>query len=153
MKRITKPISISFRVATLQDINHILKVERRAFDTPWSKLKFTDSFNNPNINTQLVLKNDQIVGYLLTLHSIDFVDVLNLCIDPDCQRQKLGKKLLDDLQQRLEKGKVQSILLEVRVSNTAAIHFYRYYGFEWVDTRKKYYSNGEDAKILCLKIS
>ena len=43
-------------------------------------------------------------------------------------------------------------MLEVRVSNVAAIHFYQRYGFELIDTREKYYSNLEDAKILRLLI-
>lgn len=108
---------------------------------------------NPNIDVQFSLINNQIVGYLLTLNTIDFIDILNICIGSLFQRQELGKKLLDDLRQRLDKNKVQSILLEVRKSNTATIEFYQYYGFEWVDTRKKYYSNGENAKILRLQIS
>jgi ribosomal-protein-alanine N-acetyltransferase len=92
------------------------------------------------------------VGYLLALESIDFVDILNIAIHPNLQRQNLGKSLLDELLQRLDKNKVHAILLEVRVSNVSAIHFYQQYGFEWIDTREKYYSNLEDAKILHLLI-
>jgi ribosomal-protein-alanine N-acetyltransferase len=92
------------------------------------------------------------VGYLLVLESVDFVDILNIAIHPDLQRQNLGKSLLDELLQRLDKDKVHSILLEVRVSNVSAISFYKQYGFKLIDTRKKYYSNLEDAKILTLLI-
>lgn len=101
---------------------------------------------------RLISYDDQIAGYLITLNSIDFIDILTIAITPQFQRKGLGRELLDDLLQRLDKNKVRSIMLEVRVSNVSAIHFYQKYGFELIDTRKKYYSNLEDAKILHLLI-
>ncbi|MBT3446527.1 MAG: ribosomal protein S18-alanine N-acetyltransferase [Candidatus Thioglobus sp.] len=151
-KPTTRPINTSFRDATPQDIAEILAIERCAFTTPWSQQKFLDAFENPAITTRVILHNNHIVGYLLALESIDFVDILNIAIHPNLQRQNLGKSLLDELLQRLDKNKVHAILLEVRVSNVSAIHFYQQYGFEWIDTREKYYSNLEDAKILHLLI-
>jgi ribosomal-protein-alanine N-acetyltransferase len=146
-KPTTKPVNIFFRGATNQDINAILAIEIRAFEYPWTRQKLVDSFNNPQIEMQLMLKNEQIIGYLLTLKSADFLDILTLCIDPNFQRQGLGKKLLNV---GLEKNTAKSIFLEVRVSNIAAIKFYQTYGFEQIDERKKYYANLEDAKILRL---
>ena len=151
-KRVIKLISISFKKATSQDVDAILAIEERVFFTPWSQQKLLDSFSNPNTHVQLILRSEQIAGYLLTLDSLDFTDILTLAIAPEFQQQGLGCKLLDDLQQRLKLCNIQTILLEVRVSNTAAICFYQKYGFELIDTREKYYSNLEDAKILRLHI-
>ena len=101
---------------------------------------------------RLILYDEQIAGYLLTLNSIDFIDILTIAITPKFQQQGLGRELLDDLLQHLNQDKVRSIMLEVRVSNISAINFYQKYGFELIDTREKYYSNLEDAKILRLLI-
>jgi ribosomal-protein-alanine N-acetyltransferase len=101
---------------------------------------------------RLISYDDQIAGYLLTLNSIDFIDILTIAITPQSQQQGLGRGLLDDLLQHLDQDKVRSIMLEVRVSNVSAIHFYQRYGFELIGTREKYYSNLEDAKILRLLI-
>ena len=147
-----KLISISFKKATSQDVDAILAIEERVFSTPWSQKKLLDSFSNPNTHVQLILHNEQITGYLITLDSLDFSDILTLAITPEFQQQGLGCKLLDDLQQRLKPCNIHTILLEVRVSNVAAICFYQKYGFELIDTREKYYSNLEDAKILRLLI-
>ena len=152
----TKPtirlINISFKEATRQDIDEILTIEQSVFATPWSRQKLLDSFSNPNTHVQLIMHNEQIAGYLITLNSIDFLDILTLAIAPQMQRQGLGKRLLDDLLQRLELHNAHAILLEVRISNVSAINFYQQYGFELIDTREKYYSNLEDAKILRLLI-
>ncbi len=152
MKRITRPISTSFRKASIQDLDKILVIENRTYSFPWSKEKFIDSFNNPSIEIQLILLDNKIVGYLLTLLSIEFIDILNICIDTQFQKQGLGKKLLDNLLARQKHSEIKSILLEVRESNRAAINFYQNYGFKLLDTRKKYYSNLEDAKILRFQI-
>ncbi len=152
MKRITRPISTSFRKASVQDLDKILVIENRTYSFPWSKEKFIDSFNNPSIEIQLILLDNKIVGYLLTLLSIEFIDILNICIDTQFQKQGLGKKLLDNLLARQKHSEIKSILLEVRESNRAAINFYQNYGFKLLDTRKKYYSNLEDAKILRFQI-
>ncbi|WP_428095525.1 ribosomal protein S18-alanine N-acetyltransferase [Candidatus Thioglobus sp.] len=153
MKLTTKPINISFRSASREDLDQILAIEVRAYSQPWSLKKFADSYDNPSIKIQLILLNGQIKGYLLTQLSIEFIDILNICIDPEFQQQGLGKKLLDDLLEQQEKTVVKSIFLEVRVSNVVAINFYQNYGFKLLDTRKKYYSNLEDAKILRLQIN
>jgi len=151
-KRITRLINTSFKEASTQDLELILAIENRAYTFPWTKQKLTDSFNNSNISIQLILVNEKITGYLITLHSIDFIDILNICIDPKFQQQGLGRRLLDDLLKRIQKTEVKSVFLEVRFSNVSAIDFYKNYGFELLDTRKKYYSNLEDAKILRLQI-
>ena len=151
-KRITKLINTSFRVASSQDLDQILAIENRAYQYPWNKEKFADSFNNPNVSIQLILHNEQIIGYLLTLQSLEFIDILNICIDPKFQQQGFGKQLLDNFLELQNKG-VKSVFLEVRESNGVAINFYQHRGFELIDTRKKYYSNGENAKILRLQIT
>ena len=84
----------------------------------------------------------------MALKSVDFVDILNICIHPQYQHQGLGEKLLQNLLQGLDKNQHPFVLLEVRNSNKTAISFYLKLGFELIDQRKKYYSNGEDAKIL-----
>jgi len=98
------------------------------------------------------LLDHQIVGYLFSLSSVDFVDILNICIHPKYQHQGLGRRLYSDFIHQVKKISAKLVLLEVRESNNTAIDFYQSLGFEHIDTRKKYYSNGENAKILRLQI-
>lgn len=152
MKPVTKPINTSFRSASIQDLDQILFIEQRAYSQPWSEQKFVDSFNHADIDIQLVMQDQTVAGYCLTLSSLEFVDILNICIDPDYQQQGLGRQLLDNLCKQRQGSGRKSIMLEVRESNIVAIDFYQSYGFKQIDVRKKYYSNGEDAKILRLQI-
>lgn len=108
-------------------------------------MKFTQSLNNPNSLAHLILKDRQIVGYSIAFQTADFTDLLNICIHPQHQHQGLGAQLWTHFLSALHRKKV---LIEVRVSNHNALRFYQKLGFESINIRKKYYSDGEDAKIL-----
>ncbi|CAB5497558.1 hypothetical protein [uncultured Gammaproteobacteria bacterium] len=145
MKPTTKPINISFRVFDVQDIDDVLAIERLVYKIPWNKAKFTHSLNNPNILAYLIFKDNQILGYSIALCVSKTADLLNICIHPDYQYQGLGQKLFD---YQLQTSGVKEIFIEVRVSNHSALLFYKKLGFEVINTRKKYYSDSEDAIIL-----
>jgi ribosomal-protein-alanine N-acetyltransferase len=125
-----------------------LAIENLAYDFPWSQEKITNSTDNTNALANVVLVDDQVVGYLLALTCVDFVDILNICIHPKHQHQGLGRQLFNHFKHAINNTATKSIFLEVKRSNDVAIAFYQSLGFESIDTRKKYYSNGEGAKIL-----
>ncbi len=141
-------INISFKTFTKRDIDSVLLIERLSYEHPWNRAKFIDSLNNPRILASVILKNNQIVGYSIVQHSIDFADLLNICIHPKHQHQGFGRALFHHLQEQLRHAAIHTILLEVRKSNQSAVLFYESLGFEAIDVRKKYYANGEDAKIM-----
>jgi ribosomal-protein-alanine N-acetyltransferase len=45
-----------------------------------------------------------------------------------------------------------SLVLEVRQSNDEALRFYRAFGFVEVGRRKRYYKDGEDARVMMLPL-
>jgi len=46
-----------------------------------------------------------------------------------------------------------SLVLEVRSSNAPAIRFYERFDFIEVGKRKRYYKDGEDARVMMLPLS
>jgi len=150
-KPITKRINTSFRDFTVRDIPLVLTIERLVYDSPWSQAKFTDSLNNPKTLSSLLIIDDQVLGYFVATHSPDSMDLLNICIHPEHQHQGLGTQLFDYLSQQLQALSLNTIFIEVRAANKSALLFYQKLGFNLIDSRKKYYSNGEDAKILRLQ--
>ena len=151
-KPITKHINTSFRAFTVRDVNPVLTIERLVYDFPWSQAKFTDSLNNPKTLASLLVVDGQVLGYFVAMHALDSADLLNICIHPNYQQQGLGAQLFDHLIQQLQTLGVDTIFIEMRTSNKSALLFYQKLGFKVIDSRKKYYSNGEDAKILRLQI-
>ena len=65
----------------------------------------------------------------------------------------IGTALLNNVIAKCKQLKLENIFLEVRNSNTAAIHLYEKVGFANISTRKNYYSDTrEDALIYVKKI-
>lgn len=53
-----------------------------------------------------------------------------LAVSPDCQRQSLGRKIMEAAEQRLREMGCPKINLQVRTGNQQAIDFYRQLGFQ-----------------------
>ncbi|OIR25510.1 ribosomal-protein-alanine N-acetyltransferase [Bathymodiolus thermophilus thioautotrophic gill symbiont] len=141
---------MSFRVFDPQYIDAVLAIERLAYKTPWSEVQFIQSLSNSNILAHLILQDNQIVGYSIALHTLEFTDLLNICIHPTYQHQGLGAQLFNHL---LDTSDIKEVFIEVRITNYNALLFYKKLGFKVINIRKKYYSDGEDAKILRFLIS
>ena len=91
--------------------------------------------------------DDVIVGFIIATDLKETCDILSLIVDPEYRNKKVATNLIDYLISELDEN-LKLITLEVRANNTAAIHLYDKFGFEVVNVRKKYYSNGDDAYLM-----
>jgi ribosomal-protein-alanine N-acetyltransferase len=74
-----------------------------------------------------------------------------LAVDPDYQRQGLGRAMLEILLYSARQRQLEWATLEVRISNQAALALYQKFGFREAGRRKRYYQDtGEDALVLWL---
>jgi ribosomal-protein-alanine N-acetyltransferase len=78
--------------------------------------------------------------------------VLNLCISPDERKQGLGGKFMRHIIETAQDRKAESVFLEVRPSNTAAVALYESLGFNEIGMRPGYYKteNGEREDALMM---
>jgi [ribosomal protein S18]-alanine N-acetyltransferase len=82
----------------------------------------------------------------------DELHVLNVATRRDVRRRGIARTLLEHaLRFACERG-VRLVLLEVRRSNAGAIGLYRKLGFVAMGVRAKYYSDGEDAVEMVLRL-
>ncbi|MBN1678024.1 MAG: GNAT family N-acetyltransferase [Candidatus Thermoplasmatota archaeon] len=71
--------------------------------------------------------------------------VLMLAVLRTNRRRYLGRTLMRTLYEKCTLSGVDTVVLEVRKSNTEAMTFYKREGFETFGEVKNFYSNGEDA--------
>ena len=78
--------------------------------------------------------------------------ILNVAIKPGLQQRGYGTHLMTEFFKTMKEITPQEIkyLLEVRKSNEQAIKLYTKFKFSIVGTRKKYYTDGEDAILMTL---
>ncbi len=87
----------------------------------------------------------EVQGFLMYTELPDTIDIIDIIVAEDYRRKNIASCLLDYMFTEMPTS-VQLITLEVRESNLPAIKLYEKFGFEIVNTRKKYY--GEENAYL-----
>jgi ribosomal-protein-alanine N-acetyltransferase len=135
-------------------LERIIEIETLSFPAPWSVGGFTQEIRNPIARLWAAMVNGQPAGFIL-YWVLDFeVNLLNLAVHPDERGKGVGRFLLNHMVEEAVTREVETLWLEVRVSNESAIRLYRKLGFEKVGVRRKYYDDTqEDAIVMCLPLS
>lgn len=139
---------------TTTDLTRAYEIETRAHAFPWSEKTFATNQGERYLNFRL-MAGEVMAAFAITQVVLDEATLFNIAVDPDWQRQGLGRQLLEHLISELEKRDVLTLWLEVRASNHAAIALYESLGFNEATIRRNYYptaSGREDAIIMALPI-
>ena len=140
----------------VDELPRILEIERRAYPFPWTEGIFRDCLKVGYSAWVLQSTAGDILGYALMSMAVGEAHILNLCIDPESQRQGLGRFLLDHLLRIARSANMALVLLEVRRSNAPARRLYEGAGFSTFGVRKGYYpahDGREDALVLGLDLA
>ena len=142
------PLTVEVRELSYPDLPNVIAIERRVFPTPWSLAMFVLELSKQTGIHLAALIDGQLVGYLICSRYDTVWHVMNIAIDLDRQRQGLASALLAELYARVGDEQAR-FTLEVRRSNSVAIHLYEREGFRAAGTRRRYYQdNGEDALVM-----
>ncbi len=127
-------------------LEQVLEMEKDVFSDAWSKEMFLSEIDIKNGIFYLCLEGEKLVGYIIARKILDEIEILNIAVDSQYRRQKIGEKLLLEI---LNMSDVSLFSLEVRTSNEPAIALYKKHGFKPVFIRKRYYENpSEDALVM-----
>ena len=132
------------------DLPRIHRIELASYEYPWSLGNFTDSMS-AGYSMWVREAEGEVIGYYAMMAAAGEAHLLNLTIAPIWRRHGLGRDLLDHCLARARDHKAESLFLEVRASNTAAIALYRSSGFADLAVRRGYYparGGREDALIM-----
>jgi len=142
---------INIRLGSLSDLNSIFNIEKTVFLTEsWSIKMIKLEFFKDSVSKSYVFElNGIVIGFA-------FIDILKyevhlnrIAIDPNYQQNGFGLQLLKKILE--ENSKNKSVFLELKYSNISALKLYRKVGFKKYNTRKNYYSNNNDALLMCLE--
>ncbi|MCW8885265.1 MAG: ribosomal protein S18-alanine N-acetyltransferase [Motiliproteus sp.] len=81
----------------------------------------------------------RLAGYIFASFGGGQADLLIVAVDSKYQKQGVATRLMEQLIDQLHSLLVDSLFLEVRASNQAAIGFYRQQGFSEIGVRRNYY--------------
>jgi [ribosomal protein S18]-alanine N-acetyltransferase len=141
--------AIDIRRLRLADIPLVEQVERRSYQTPWSRTMFAGEIAKATSRCFGAFEGDRLVGYLIVSRYVDAWHVMNVAVDEPYRRQGIAQRMLGDLFAQTTGDGTRGCTLEVRVSNHGAIRLYERLGFRPTGIRRAYYTdNREDALVM-----
>jgi [ribosomal protein S18]-alanine N-acetyltransferase len=144
---------VEIRRLSYTDLPQVIAIERRVFPTPWSLAMFVLELSKQSgiclaATVQGAAAEQRLVGYLICSRYDTVWHVMNVAVDSDHQRTGIASALLSELYERVGDSRAR-FTLEVRRSNSVAIHLYEREGFRAAGMRRRYYQdNGEDALVM-----
>ena len=154
MSAVFKTMEAGFEPMTEARLEHVVAIERRAYDHPWTRGNFADSLRS-GYHAQMLCAGDVVIGYFVAMQGVDEVHLLNLTVEPTYQGEGWGRVMLDALALWSRGQGAQWLWLEVRTSNARAQQVYQRYGFRRVGERRNYYpahQGREDAIVMSFQL-
>ena len=138
-----------FRRMILADVDRVMKIEREVYEFPWTDRIFRDCIR-VGYQCWMALEQQNVVGHAVISVTAGESHILNLSIGKQHQRRGFGRQFIEFLVDEARARDAQTMLLEVRPSNTAAISCYNAAGFNEIGNRKDYYpaSGGREDALL-----
>lgn len=140
---ILKPLSA-------EHVQQVSAIETSAYPFPWTEGIFSDCIR-VGYDCWGLFDGRAVIGYSIQSHAAGECHLLNLCIAPAYQGQRLGTLMLDHVIRRALAHGSQCIFLEVRPSNEIGQQLYLANGFRVVGRRREYYRSEdgrEDAVVM-----
>jgi ribosomal-protein-alanine N-acetyltransferase len=137
------------------DVSTVARLEVESFSTPWSAATFRTLLRRSGAELWVAeIPVDGVIGYYVLWCIQDQGEVANIAVDERFRGRGIGAQLLDHALDVARSRGVESVYLEVRVSNERAAALYASRGFEQIGVRRNYYERPkEDARVLRKRIA
>jgi len=139
---------LTYRRLTPDDAHELAYLELEIFTAPWSESSLKSCLQLPNVEGDVAVLEQSIVGYVFAQYVVDEAHLLNIAVRKQYRRRGIGRKLLEKFLEVCNRRGSRLSYLEVRSGNRAAQKMYYDFGFMPLSVRKRYYPDGEDALIL-----
>lgn len=135
------------------DLETLASIEKASYPDPWSRDMLACAWSKPHCGGIKWTSNGELCGYLITMTVPPGIEILNIAVAPKFRRHGIARKMMTWVVEEGRRQGCSDIFLEVRFSNNAAIKLYESFGFSAINTRKRYYRDGEDALVMGVKLA
>ena len=145
-----------------RDIGDVIRLADECDLSPWSSNDYLEEAKRSD-STLLRLEdeNNSTVGFLVGRRVLSAsskkqydAEIYNLGVSKSLHRSGCGTMLLTNFLERCVVERVESVWLDVRVSNKSAISFYQKFGFSEFMIRYRFYTGPlEDGMVMKLALS
>jgi ribosomal-protein-alanine N-acetyltransferase len=147
---ITEPLTVEIAPMRRRHVRSVLRIEQQVYPRPWSHSLFLSELALRQTRSYFVARvGRDVVGYAGLMMTAEDGHITTIAVHPEWQRHRIATRLMLALAREGLMRFAQNLTLEVRLSNLAAQHLYRRFGFAPVGVRKDYYQEtNEDALVM-----
>lgn len=147
-------MSVQVRAATPADIEALAAIEAESFTSPWPGNDFLRELDNSWVRLWVCEVQAEIAGYMLAWFLEPTVELHKIAVSGRFRRHGLAAGMMAQLIAAARNAAAETVWLEVRASNDAAVRLYERFGFKLANRRRDYYENPrEDALCFRLELS
>ncbi|MDR1376664.1 MAG: GNAT family N-acetyltransferase [Synergistaceae bacterium] len=141
---------------TEDDLGQILEVDQTS-PYPWPKSVITRDLVVGDTGLSYIgaftsAAKDKLLGYAVLGDEKGNGLLMNLTVLPEYRRRGLGTQLTVAAAECASDMRFPMLVLRVRISNFAALALYRRLGFKTDATRESFYSDGDVAQYMSVKL-
>jgi ribosomal-protein-alanine N-acetyltransferase len=139
-----------FRPMLDSDVKSVIAIEEEVYTHGWTEGIFHDCLR-VHYSCWVMLEAGELIGYSIMSVAAGEAHVLNIAVAQDRQGKGRGRAFMYFLLETAKHHGADTVFLEVRPSNLAAMHLYDSLGFHQVGVRRDYYPSEfgrEDAVIM-----
>ena len=149
----TETLRVCLRDVHPGDVRALAAAEVVCFEDPWPEAYYASELFAPaRFQRILVDPGGVLVAYLFTAWQYLDLHILKIATLPEYRRHGLGTKLMAIAEEHASQMAGETLTLEVRPTNTAAIGLYEALGYERMDVRKGYYADDSDALVMTKRL-
>jgi ribosomal-protein-alanine N-acetyltransferase len=146
------------------DLQGVMQINRVCLPENYTDFFFMDLHQRfPETFIVAEEENKEIAGYIMCRIEVGLSNlglgglirkghVVSIAVLPQSRRKGVAKALINRALEGMRYYKAKQCFLEVRVTNDVAVSLYKKLGFEITRTLSGYYSDGEDAYVMTIKI-
>lgn len=139
---------ITVREASAQDVPCIVEIASITISTEWNQAYVKDRLSRDDTVIFVAEDDGLLIGFAAFRRVGDDGELLQIATFPECRRRGAGGLLLSKTLSFARECGLNSVFLEVRRSNAAAISLYEKFDFKQVRIRKDYYTDPVDDAIV-----
>ncbi|MBQ4091118.1 MAG: ribosomal protein S18-alanine N-acetyltransferase [Clostridia bacterium] len=126
------------------------KLEKLCFSQPWSE-KSLELLTKEGIGVGFICSSEgNVCAYGGMMVAVDEGQITNIATHPDYRRRGYGRAVVEALIKYAKNNGLDSISLEVRESNTAAIALYERLGFRVEGKRRDFYTRPTESALVMI---
>jgi ribosomal-protein-alanine N-acetyltransferase len=148
-------LDYSPRPATDDDLEQIAAIEKQCMSPPWSVDAFRAELGKRSSRFWVITDNEtdaKVMAYIVFSLPAEQAHIQTFAVLPELKRRGLGKYLLRQVIAFVMREKGESIVLEVRKGNAAAVQLYQSLDFIVLHSMPKFYPDGEDGYSMIYRI-